>query len=533
MKWKVGRSMGIYFNPQNASFAKDRNDKLYVDKTGLLEYLNKSLGTPRNCLAVSHARRFGKSHAAGMIDAYYSLGCDSTSVFERTKISACCDYKKHMNKYNVIHLDVSTFWDSYKDNIVEKIIEYIYKDFEQVFGDELDYQDNFSYMLMRIYQKTNIPFVIIIDEWDCVIRNSNDENLVHKYLQFLHSLFKSEESKSFLALANITGILPIKKIKDESALNNFREYTMLDTYPITEFYGFTEEEVKELCEQYDMDFETIKAWYNGYLIDGMHLYNPNSVSIAMDRHRFDSYWKNTSSFETINTFITMNYEGLKDDIMKMLSGEKVYVNTNTFQNDLSTVSSKDEALTALIHLGYLGFDSEEESAYIPNYEVKMAYQAALNVGSWSEVAKSIAKCDELLRATINGNSEKVAEYVELAHETYTSVLNYNDENSLSCVLTMAYFTAPGYYNIVREMPTGKGFADFVFIPRANAGNRPAMVVELKYNHSADTAVRQIKEKRYQGVLSSYSDRILLVGINYNTEGKDKKHHTCTIEEWNG
>ena len=163
----------------------------------------------------------------------------------------------------------------------------------------------------------------------------------------------------------------------------------------------------------------------------------------------------------------------------------------------------------------------------------MAYQAALNVGSWSEVAKSIAKCDELLRATINGNSEKVAEYVELANENYTSVLNYNDENSLSCVLTMAYFTAPGYYNIVREMPTGKGFADFVFIPRANAGNRPAMVVELKYNHSADTAVRQIKEKRYQGVLSSYSDRILLVGINYNTEGKDKKHHTCTIGEWNG
>lgn len=373
--------MGVYFNPDNDSFKQAKNSLVYVDKTGLLEILNKKISTEDKCIALSHARRFGKSHAAGMIDAYYSLGSDSTSLFENTKISQNCDYKKYMNKFNVIHLDISTFWDSYKDNIVEKIIEYVYRDFEQVFGDELNYQDNFSYMLMRIYQKTNIPFVIIIDEWDCVIRNGNDEELVHKYLQFLHSIFKSEESKSFLALAYVTGILPIKKIKDESALNNFREYTMLDSYPITEFYGFTEDEVKVLCRKYDMDFETVKAWYNGYLIDGKHMYNPNSVVIAMDRHRFDSYWKNTSSFETINTFISMNYEGLKDDILTMLSGEKVYVNTNTFQNDLSTVSSKDEALTALIHLGYLGYDRNEESAYVPNYEVKMAYQAALNVGS--------------------------------------------------------------------------------------------------------------------------------------------------------
>ena len=522
--------MGIYFNPSNWSFAQARNSMVYVDKTKLLEFLNKRLFTEDKCIALSHARRFGKSHAAGMIDAYYSRGCDSTKLFEDTKLAAKADYKKHMNKYNVIHLDISSFWDSYKDNIVEKIVEYVYKDFKLVFGDELNYEDSFSYNLMQIFQKTEIPFVIIIDEWDCIIRNSEDEKLVHKYLQFLHSLFKSEEAKAFLALAYITGILPIKKIKDESALNNFREYTMLDSYPITEFYGFTEDEVKDLCRQYDMDFESAKAWYNGYLIDGLHMYNPNSVSMAIDRHRFDSYWKNTSSFSSINTFITMNYEGLKDDIMTMLSGGKVYVNTDTFQNDLNTVSSKDEAITALIHLGYLGYDREEYSAYMPNYEVKKAYQAALCTGSWSEIAKSVGKCDELLRATIKGEAGKVAELIELAHDTYTSVLKYNDENSLSCVLTMAYFTAPAYYNIIREMPTGKGFADFVFIPRANAGKRPAMVVELKYNKSADTAINQIKENRYHGALSGYSDRILLVAINYDADGKDRKKHTCVIEE---
>ena len=224
---------------------------------------------------------------------------------------------------------------------------------------------------------------------------------------------------------------------------------MLKSRPITQYYGFTEEEVMMLCRQYNMDYESMKAWYNGYLIDGLHMYNPNSVSMALNYRDFDSYWKNTSSFESINTFINMNYEGLRDDIVNMLSGKKLYVNTETFQNDFSTVSSKDEALTALIHLGYLGYDREEESAFIPNYEVKKAYQAALCTGNWGKIGKSIARCDELLRATINCDSDKVAEIIELAHESYTSVLRYNDENSLSCVLTMAYFTAPAYYNIVR------------------------------------------------------------------------------------
>lgn len=523
--------MGVYFNPNNGSFTKDRNYKIYVDKTELLKYLNEAIGTPGNCIAVSHARRFGKSHAAGMIDAYYSLGSDSTKLFESTKIASDPDYKKHLNKYNVIHVDISSIWDFHKEDIIETIQERICKDFQKVYGESLDYKSDLYLLIQEIYSTTGIPFVIILDEWDCVIRNSADQKLIHKYLQFLHSLFKSEESKSFLALGYITGILPIKKIKDESALNNFEEYTMLKSRKLTEFYGFTENEVKGLCEKYDMDFESTRAWYDGYLIDGKHMYNPNSVVQAMKNQEFDSYWRNTSSFESINTFITMNYAGLKDDVLTMLSGGKVRVNTNTFQNDLSTIASKNEALTALIHLGYLGYDADRKSAFIPNYEVATAFELALETGEWTEIATAISTCDDLLMATIDGDAEKVAELIELAHDTYTSVLKYNDENSLSCVLTMAYFTAPAYYNIVREMPAGKGFADFVFIPRANAGSRPAMIVELKYNKSADTAIRQIKENRYQGALSGYKDKILLVGINYDAEGKEKKHHTCVIEEW--
>ena len=525
--------MGIYFNPTNESFTQAKNSMIYVDKTELLEQLNLRLSTENKCIAVSHARRFGKSHAAGMIDAYYSLGCDSSNLFDNTKISSHADYKKYMNKYNVIHLDISSFWDFHKKDLIESIKERVYDDFKEIYAESLNYNKDIHVLLNEIYHKTTTPFVIIIDEWDCVIRNSDDKELVHSYLQFLHSLFKSEESKAFLALGYITGILPIKKIKDESALNNFREYTMLDSYPITPYYGFTEEEVKQLCQKYDMDFDSIKAWYNGYLINGLHMYNPNSVSMAIERNDFDSYWRNTSSFASINTFITMNYAGLKDDIMKMLAGGKVMVNPNTFQNDFSTIASKDDALTALIHLGYLGYDADRKSAYVPNYEVATAFELALQTGGWKEIAKAISTCDELLFETIDGNAEKVAELIELAHDTYTSVLKYNDENSLSCVLTMAYFTAPGYYNIIREMPAGKGFADFAFIPRANAGFRPAMVVELKYNKSADTAIKQIKDNRYHGALSGYSDKILLVGISYDAEGKDKKHHTCVIEEING
>lgn len=523
--------MGIYFNPSNESFKQARNSQIFIDKTGLLEVLNKRISTENKCIALSHARRFGKSHAAGMIDSYYSCGCDASNLFDDTKIAQSADYKKYLNKYNVIHLDISSAWDFHKDDLVEFIHERVCEDFNKILEDELDYSKELYLLLYDIYEKSKIPFVIIIDEWDCVIRNSEKQELIHSYLQFLHSLFKSEESKSFLALAYITGILPIKKIKDESALNNFEEFTMVNSTPITEYFGFTEDEVRGLCEEYQMDYETCKAWYNGYHIDGLDMYNPNSVVMAINKHRFDSYWKNTSSFASINTFITMNYEGLKDDVMTMLSGGEVRVKTTNFKNDFSTIASKDDALTALVHLGYLGYNLEKKKAFIPNYEVATAFESAIETGEWKEIAKAISICDELLDETIDGNADRVAELIELAHDTYTSVLKYNDENSLSCVLTMAYFTAPAYYNMVREMPAGKGFADFVFIPRANAGSRPAMVVELKYNKDADTAIKQIKEKRYQGVLAGYSDKILLVGINYDADGKEHKHHTCVIEEY--
>ena len=324
--------------------------------------------------------------------------------------------------------------------------------------------------------------------------------------------------------------MPVKKIDDESALNNFTEYTMINSRNLTPYFGFTEDEVRVLCDRFDMDFESVKKWYIGYLINGQHMYNPNSVCTAIHFHSLESYWKNTSAFGTINRYITLDFEGLKEDVIRMLEGERIPVNTKTFQNDLSIIRSRDDALTALIHLGYLAYDEDFEEAYLPNYEVSDAYQAALATGSWTDIAKTISRCQELLNATIRQQTDRVAQLIDLAHEAYTSVLKYNDENALSCVITMAYFTAPAYYNVIRELSAGKGFADFVFLPRREAGRRPAMIIELKYDQDADTAIRQIREKRYAGVLQGYEKEILLVGINYD---KETKQHQCVIEQITG
>jgi len=518
--------MGTYFNPENESFKQAVRSRIYVDKTLLIKQTNDMLLTKNKCIAVSHARRFGKSQAAGMLKAFYSKGCDSRELFAPFKISQVAGIEEHMNKYNVIHLDVSSFTDYHKEDLVESIIDTIYDEIKEEFPN-LDFTKTFQKTLDQVYKASGYPFVFIIDEWDCVVRNHADRpDLVHKYLQFLHSVFKSEESKSFLALGYITGILPIKKIEDESALNNFNEYTMTDSDILTEYYGFTEKEIEDLCNEHGMDLSSMKGWYDGYLINDLHIYNPNSVYKAIMRHKYQSYWKDTSAFSTINKLITLNYDGLKEDILTILEGGRVSVDVKRFQNDLKQIHSKDDALTALIHLGYLGYDADYKEVYMPNYEVSEAYQLALQTGNWKEVAKTISNCDRLLTATIRNEPDKVAEYVELAHETYTSILNYNNENALSCAITMAYFTAPAYYNIYRELPSGKGFADFAFIPRANSGGRPAMIVELKWDKDADTAIRQIKEKRYTGSFLGYSDEILLVGITYD---KETKHHTCEIE----
>jgi hypothetical protein len=339
-------------------------------------------------------------------------------------------------------------------------------------------------------------------------------------------MFKSAPSAAFVELAYLTGILPIKRYNSESALNNFREFTMTRPGKLAEYIGFTEDEVKTLCREYDMDFAETKQWYDGYSFPNIdHVYNPNAVVNAMLNGEFGSYWTDTASYTSLTDLIAMNFDGLKDSILQMLTGERVSVNVKSFQNDMTTFRKRDDVLTLLIHLGYLAYDRSGK-AYIPNEEVKDSFYNAIQDTDWTPVLEACKASDALLKATINGDCDAVAAGIDAVHMANTSILNYNDENALACVITLAYYNAINEYTLHREMPAGKGYADIIFRPRKYS-DCPAMVVELKMNQSAESALAQIKERRYVEALSDYDGKVLLVGVNYDRETKE---HTCEIEE---
>ena len=379
-------------------------------------------------------------------------------------------------------------------------------------------------VLDKIFAQFKVPFVFIIDEWDCIFRrHKEDSDSQTTYLNFLRDLLKNQ---SYIALAYMTGILPIKKYGEHSAINVFYEYSMTDAKPISKFTGFTEDEVKFLCKKYNKPFEQMKRWYDGYCLDGISIYNPKSVVESILRNNFGNYWTSTETYEALKVYIEMNFDGLKDTIIELLAGQKAVIDTTTFTNDMVTFNTKDDVLTLLIHLGYLTYNSDTKEVSIPNYEISEQFASTIKVMGWSEVANSLKLSDELMKATLNCDEEKVAELIDKAHSDNTSILKYNDENSLSCVISIAYYSARKTYTIERELPAGKGFADLVFRPRKNNSN-PAIIVELKYDKSAEGALEQIKAKHYTDCLKDYSGEILLVGINYN---KDTKKHDCMIEK---
>jgi hypothetical protein len=336
-----------------------------------------------------------------------------------------------------------------------------------------------------------------------------------------------------MALAYITGILPIKKYNSESALNNFYEYTMISPGPLAKYVGFQETEVEELCEQYDMDVEQTKEWYDGYSFDNhIHICGPNSVVQAMFRHECENYWSQTVAFNSLTGYITKNFDGLKEDVKLLLGGQRVKVKVRGFSNDMVNFANKDDVLTVLIHLGYLAYDGEKKEAYIPNKEVREIFEDVMEDTGWSEVVRALENSEELLEATLEGDEETVAEAIDTCHMENTSILNYNNENALACVITLAYYTARKDYMIIRELPAGRGFADLVFLPKKNVDS-PALVMELKWKKNVSTALDQIRDRQYPKSLEDYGGEILLVGISYEKpeNNGDGSKHTCKIERY--
>ncbi len=524
-----GRTMGIYLNPGNESFKRAIHSKIYVDKTELIKYTNESIDTMQRFLCISRPRRFGKSMAANMLAAYYGKGCNSRELFEKYKIAEDENFRENLNQYNVIALNIQNFLSvvSSAEELIAYIQSEILAELKENYKDKIPEQEKFlSMALDKLYSKTGESFIFIIDEWDCILREKKYTPEDHrKYLDFIRNLLKD---RVYVSLAYMTGILPIKKYGTHSALNMFDEYSMTDPGEYAKFIGFTEEEVEKLCSQYQVDFEREKEWYDGYAFgNNLHIYNPKSVVDSIRRNKIANYWTQTETYEALREYIDTDFDGLKTAVVQMVSGYRYKVNTRTFQNDMTTFKSKDDILTLLIHLGYLAYSDETGSVYIPNAEIQEEFKNAVEGSNWKEVIKLIQISEELLKLTWNEEEQKVAQMIDQVHSENTSILSYNDENALSCVISLAYYNAANEYTKIREFPTGKGFADIVYIPRKHS-DKPAMIVELKYNHSAEGAIVQIKEKRYVESLKEYHGNLLLVGINYN---KDTKKHTCLIEKY--
>lgn len=526
--------MAMFVNPDNSAFQVALNSEIYVDKTGMLEYTNKVMNTLQGYICNSRPRRFGKSVTANMLAAYYSKGCDSREMFSTLKISESIGFKKNINKYDVIHLDIQWCIEPAggSENVVSYITEKTICELREYYPNELSEKiKSLPEALSVINSMNGTKFIIIIDEWDIIIRDeANNKKVQEEYINFLRAMFKGVEPTKYIGIAYLTGILPIKKLKTQSALNNFKQYTMLTPGPLAEYIGFTEEEVKKLCDRYGQDFYKVKRWYDGYKLGRYHIYNPNAVVSLMIEGEFRSYWSETGSYRIIVPLINMDFDGLKSAVIEMLAGGSVEIDVTSFQNDTVNFEDKDDILTYLIHLGYLAYNQKREMAFVPNEEIREELFRAIKKKKWNEFIEFQQKSLELLEATLELDSVRVAAEIEEIHTNYASAIQDNDENSLSSVLSIAYLGAMQYYfKPVRELPTGKGFADFIFIPKPeHINNYPAIVVELKWNKKAETAIKQIKDKNYPDVVKQYTGDILLVGISYE---KKTKQHECTIEKY--
>ena len=522
--------MGTYINIGNAGF-KTARSIAYVDKSGLIDVVNRTLFTARMFSCVTRCRRFGKSMAAMMLNAYYDHSCDSRQLFEGLQIADSPTFEQHLNKYPVIYLDMTEFVTRFRDEGIVKEIDRrlradVLRAYPQVTTTD---DDDLMDCLIRIAAATGEHFVFIIDEWDALCREFQDgTSTMDKYVNWLRRMFKSANTYNVFATVYMTGILPVKKYKTQSAMNNFQEYSMVSPRSMDRYFGFTKDEVRALAEKYGMDFDELEKWYDGYQIGGQpSIFNPNSVMQALDSFWCENYWNRTGAVDAIAGYIQMNYEGLKDDIILMLAGGRCKVNPIGFRNDLSEIYDRDDVLTVLIHLGYLSYDRVTKECYIPNLEVSYEMESAVKSNKWAGVVTALQASEQLLQDTLNGDEEAVARAIDAAHDENTSILSYNNENSLACVLSIAYYAAKNNYIVHRELATGKGFADIVLIPRKNVES-PAIVVELKFRQDADAAIDQIKRRQYPAKVSQYTDNLLLVGINYD---RDTKQHSCHIETY--
>lgn len=520
--------MGKYLNPGNSGFENIVAGQ-YVDKTGLIKIINNSLNTSDKLICVSRPRRFGKSFAAKMLCAYYDKSSDSHKLFDGLNISHDDSYEKCINKYNVVYLDITDFisTSTNPDEIVDVIQASIVKEIKENVPETADEED-LNNTFLAANELNGEKYIFIIDEWDALFREfPQNENLQKKYVNLLRGLFKNGSfTDKVVAGAYMTGILPIKKYGTQSAVSDFMEYTMTSPGAFAGYIGFTEDEVKKLCNEHSLSFEEARRWYDGYKFEKIgSVYNPNSLMTAIKKGVYSNYWGKTESYESIIPYIEMDFDGLKQDIVSLLGAGHVTTDIDSYQNDMTSINNKDDVMTLLVHLGYLGYNSEDNSVYIPNEEARRELLRAVKNSNRTEVVKLLNKSDELLQHTLNGDEDSVASILEQIHETGVAPLFYNDEQTLRYVIRFAFISAIDLYVRIEELPSGHGFADVVYLPKQGV-NKPALVIELKWDKAVEGAINQIHNNNYPKLLEQYGGDIILVGVSYNDKNK---HHSCKIE----
>ena len=526
--------MGIYLNPNSVNFEETLKRPIFVDKTMILKVLNKFIDQQNKYICVSRPRRFGKTIASNIISSYYSKGCNSREIFSRLKFGQDEDFESKLNKFNFIKIDLNSEYRNCRnrENVLSRLQDKVIQEFIEAFPKIKFFEDDsIAEAIQKVFTQTGEQFFILIDEYDVFVREQVNgvvsDELFTEYLDFLNGLFKSNTLKPAIALAYLTGILPIVRDRVQSKLNNFREYTMLNAFDLSEFVGFTSDEVEELCRQYKIDYEECKRWYDGYKQNGYEIYNPESVVMTISTGEFASYWSQTSTYRVISDRLQANFDGTRDDVIRMLGGESVDVNITMYMNTMTDFVSKDDVFTYLIHLGYLSYDKNTKTCCVPNSEVAGQWHAAVSICDEYKTTNQIIKhSKELLQATLEGEEEAVAEALDLSHIHATSNRSYNGEDGLQCAIYLSDIYALNKYTIVNEMTAGKGFADVTFIPYVEGV--PAIIIELKRNGDERTAVNQIKEKKYFASLEHYTGDLLFVGINYDEE---TKKHVCKMEKF--
>ncbi len=539
--------MGIFVNPGNNRFRKTLNSKIYVDKSPMINELNELIGTDDGFVCMSRARRFGKTMMTNLMSAYYSKNCDSREIFENLKLSKQEGWDMYLNSINVIQIDLQGFYSIIKDKsrVIDKLQADVVNELRMQFPSvKIPADAVIADTIYNIHNELGETFVIIIDEYDVLIRDkSAPESLRNEYIDFLNALFKSNTTKEAISLAYLTGILPIYREIVQSKLNNFTEYTMLNPDQFAQYFGFTENEVQNLCLENNADYDICQMMYDGYIFQKpydmavqpnndaqtvIHIFNPNSVAKAVTKHRYDNYWVATSALEAITLYIDANIAGIQDDIKTLLKGEKdIEVNVLRYNNNVEHFATKDEIFTYLIHLGYLAFDPIKQTCHIPNGEIRSAW---LNIMSdakgFEPIQRMLENGRQLIVATENGDAEAVVQALDDSHADISSPLTYNRESSMQSAILMAYFYARKDYLVFSQLASGCGYADVALVP--TVPQKPIIIIELKKDGAPATAIEQIKTRNYAHAFRYHpGHEAVLVGVTYDAK---TKHHKCLIEK---